>query len=98
MDRFRKIRRQHWQERLQIIKVAKFECDLLKNNEDTAPQVAKFYRRLMVGAQARLPPTFQASVNFRNFISSLAKDVSLSNLAISLILRRSFRNERIKWS
>ena len=38
MDRFRKIRRQHWQERLQIIKVAKFECDLLKNNENTAPQ------------------------------------------------------------
>ena len=38
MDQFGKIRRQHWKERLQISKIAKFECDLLKTNEDIASQ------------------------------------------------------------
>ena len=38
MDKFGKIRRRHWKERLKIYKIAKFESDLLKSNEDTAPQ------------------------------------------------------------
>ena len=33
-----KIRRHHWKENLKIGKIAKFESDLLKTNEDTAPQ------------------------------------------------------------
>ena len=49
---------------------------------------------MVVWLGTNLSPTIQTSVNFRNFacgvISSLAKDVSLSNLAILLILRRSF--------
>ena len=63
-----------------------FEIDLLKTNEDTALQSREILQ------------TFVTSVNFRNFaelyiatIPSLAKDASLSNLAILLILRRSFQ-------
>ena len=35
MDKFGKIRGQHWKERLKINKIAKFESDLLKTSEDT---------------------------------------------------------------
>ena len=38
MDKFGKIRPHHWTEHLKITKTAKFESDLLKTNEDTAPQ------------------------------------------------------------
>ena len=38
MDKFGKIRRHHWKERLKISIIAKFESDLLKTNEATAPQ------------------------------------------------------------
>ena len=38
MDAFGKISRHHWKERYKINKIAKFESDLLKTNEDTAPQ------------------------------------------------------------
>ena len=55
MDRFRKIRRQHWQERLQIIKVAKFECDLLKNNENTAPQSREILQTFHGGGHKLAP-------------------------------------------
>ena len=48
MDKFGKIRRQHWNERLKISKVAKFECDLLKTNEDTAPQSGAKFQIWMV--------------------------------------------------
>ena len=30
-------------ERLKIIKIAKFECDLLKTNEDTVPQSREIF-------------------------------------------------------
>jgi len=46
MGKFGKIRRHHWKERLEISKIVKFESDLLKTNEDSANEVAKFYRRL----------------------------------------------------
>ena len=38
MDKLGKTRRDHLKERLTINKIAKFENDLLKINEDTAPQ------------------------------------------------------------
>ena len=38
MDKFWKIGPHHWKEHLKITKIAKFESDLLKTNEDTAPQ------------------------------------------------------------
>ena len=38
MDKLGKIHQHHWKERLKISKTAKFECDLLKTNEDSAPQ------------------------------------------------------------
>ena len=38
MDKFSKIRQHHWKECLKISKIAKFESDLLKTNDDTAPQ------------------------------------------------------------
>ena len=38
MDKFGKIRRHHWKERRKINKIAKFESDLLKTNDDAAPQ------------------------------------------------------------
>ena len=39
MDKLGKIRRHHWKKRLKISKIAKFESDLFKTNEDTtAPQ------------------------------------------------------------
>ena len=38
MDNLGKICRDHWKERREISKIAKFESDLLKNNEDKALQ------------------------------------------------------------
>ena len=38
MDQLRKILAHHWKERLKISKIAKFETDLLKTNEDIAPR------------------------------------------------------------
>ena len=38
MDRLGKTRRHHWKQRLKISKTAKFESDLLKSNDDIAPQ------------------------------------------------------------
>ena len=38
MYKFGKIRWHHWKERRKIRKIAKFESDLLKTYDDTAPQ------------------------------------------------------------
>ena len=38
MDKLRNIRRHHWKERLKISKTAMIESNLLKTNEDIAPQ------------------------------------------------------------
>ena len=38
MDKLGIIRQHHWKERLKISKIAKFKSDLLKTNEDKAPQ------------------------------------------------------------
>ena len=45
MDKLGKTRRDHLKERLTINNIAKFESDLLKINEGTAPQSREFYRR-----------------------------------------------------
>ena len=39
MDKSRKIRRHLWKELLKINKIAKFESDLLKTNEEIAPEI-----------------------------------------------------------
>ena len=58
MDKLGKIRGQHWKERLKISKSAKFDCDLLKTNEDinSSSKSRNFNRRLTVGG-TNLPPT-----------------------------------------
>ena len=38
MDKLEKICWHHWKERLKISKIAQFESDLLKSNEDINPQ------------------------------------------------------------
>ena len=42
MDKFGKIGRHHWKERLKISKVTKFKSDLLQANKDTATQSRRF--------------------------------------------------------
>ena len=61
MDKLGTNRRHHWKKLLKISKIAKFESDLLKINEDIAPQFAKFYRRLYGGGQVCVlhPPPYQ---------------------------------------
>ena len=46
MDKFGKIRRRHWKKRLKISKIAKFQRDLLKSDEDTAPQSRDIFEAL----------------------------------------------------
>ena len=65
----------------------------LKTNEDITRQVKTFYRRLYGGGH-KLAPHHTNVCKFSQLcwaISLLAKDVSLSNLAVLLILRRSFQ-------
>ena len=60
MNKLAKIRPHHWKRRLKISKINKFERDLLKTNEDIAPQIKTriFTDVCMVGAQTctTLPP------------------------------------------
>ena len=95
MDPFGKICRHHWKERLKINKIAKFENDLFKINEDTAFQRREILQTFY-GKGTKLPPTtptMQTSSKCSQLcgaISLLAKDLSLSNLAILLILGSLF--------
>ena len=41
MDKIRKSRRHLWKELLKINEIAKFERDLMKTNEEIAPEIAK---------------------------------------------------------
>ena len=89
MDKLRKIRGHHWKERRKISKSAKFESDLLKTNEDinSSSKSRNFNGRLTVGG-TNLPPPHTNVCRFSQLYratSSLAKDVSLSKLAILLI-------------
>ena len=55
MDKFGKIRRRHWKKRLKINKIAKFQSDLLKSNEDTAPQSRDIFEALFSVASTVFP-------------------------------------------
>ena len=70
MDKFGKICRHHWKERLKISK----ERGLLKTNGDTAPQSREILQTFLWresggggGGAHTLDPTKQTSLNFRNF-------------------------------
>ena len=99
MDKLRNIRRHHWKERLKIGKLGKFESDLSKTNEDIAPQRSEILQTFVWrgggGGGGHILATNHTNVckfsQLCTAISSLAKDVSLSNLAVLLILRRSFQ-------
>ena len=70
MDKLGKIRRHHWKERLKINKIAKFESDLLKTNEDIASYSREILQTFVwVGGEGgtNLPPTIQTSVKFSDF-------------------------------
>ena len=61
MNKLAKIRPHHWKRHFKISKINKFERDLLKTNEDIAPQIKTriFTDVCMVGAQTctTLPPS-----------------------------------------
>ena len=68
MDKFGKIRRHLWKERLKISKIAKFESDLFKTNEDIDPQSRQILQPFVWGVAQTPPPPplIKTSVNFRN--------------------------------
>ena len=67
MDKLGTNRQHHWKEGLKIIKTAKFESDLLKINEDIAPQSREILQTLVWWGTQTCPTTIPTSVNFRNF-------------------------------
>ena len=90
MNQLVKIHQHCCKELLYISKVATFESDRMKTN---TTKLQNFIDVCMVGGGGQAcPATIQTSVKFRDFfaaISSLVSDISLSNLASLLILRRS---------
>ena len=57
MDQLGKIRQHYWKERLKISRTAKFQSDLLKTNEDIAPQGRQILQTFAWwGAQTCPPP------------------------------------------
>ena len=67
MYKLGKIRQLRWKERLENIKIARFESDLLKTNEDIAPHQSREILQMFVWSRGRgtIP---QKAVNFsRNF-------------------------------
>ena len=59
------MRRYHWKGRLKISKIAKFESDLLKNNEDKALQRRDILQTFKGWRAQTCPhPTKQTSVKF----------------------------------
>ena len=68
VDKLGKIRRYHWKKSLKISEIAKFESDLLKTNDEIAPQKREILNTFfMVMVEVVVPPTIQTSVNVRNF-------------------------------
>ena len=63
MDKLRNIRRHHWKERLKITKIAKFESDLLKTNQDIAPQGREILQTFVCwgggGGTSLCPPPYK---------------------------------------
>ena len=99
MDRFGQIRRHHRKERLKISKITKFESDLLKAYKGTAPQNSRNCTDVCVVVGHKLVPSHTNVCKFSQLCratSSLAsKDLSLSNSAILLFLRRSVSGHRL---
>ena len=57
MDQPMKFRWHHWKEHYKISKIAKFESDLLKLNEDIAPESREILQTFVwCGAQISPPP------------------------------------------
>ena len=46
MDKLRKIRRHLWKEHPKINKIAKFESDLVKTNEEIAPETREIVKKI----------------------------------------------------
>ena len=63
-DKLAKIRQHGWKERLKISKVAKFDNDLLKTYEATAPQRREILQTFCM-VEARSRPHHEAFVKFR---------------------------------
>jgi len=70
---------------LRMSKIAKFESDKLKTNEDIAPQSRKTL--LTFTWHKFVPPTIQISIKFHDFVKLYLRSLhmSLSNLARLLI-------------
>ena len=56
MDKLWKNRRYHWKERLNISKIAEFESDLLKTNEDIAAQSREILQTFVWWCMDKLAP------------------------------------------
>ena len=104
MDRFGKIRRHHRKERLQISKIVKFESDLLKAYNYTAPQNSRNCTYVCVvvvgrGGGHKLVPSHTNVCKFSQLCRATSllasKDLSLSNSAILLFLRLSVSGRRL---
>ena len=71
MDKFGKIRRHLWKERLKISKIAKFESDLFKTNEDIDPQSRQILQAFVWWvAQTPPPPPHQNVCKFSQLAES----------------------------
>ena len=66
-DKLAKIRQHGWKEQLKISKVAKFESDLLKTYEDTAPQRREILQTFCM-VEARSRSHHETFVKFRAFL------------------------------
>ena len=86
-------------ESLYISKIAKFESDFLKTNENISPH-SRVILQTFLQVRSNLPPPpppppIQMSVDFRSFVElylfAHLQDVSLSNLAILLIVMGSLQ-------
>ena len=68
MDKLGTNRQHHWKERINISKIAKFQSDLLKINEDITPPRSRNFTDVGMVGSTNLPhhhTTIQTSVNFR---------------------------------
>ena len=95
-DQLAKIRKHGWKERLKISKVAKFESDLFKTYEDTAPQRREILQTFcMVGARSRPHHKKVCKISrLYEAISSLVLHVSPLNLVRYPIFRFFFQQCR----
>ena len=61
MDKLRKIRRHLWKEHPKINKIAKFESDLVKTNEEIAPETREIVKKnwIFLGNCPPTPPLCQ---------------------------------------